>query len=675
MASKTKEHPESLDKIPEVKVHPDPSEGITDRDDFVSSMIHEVRHAETDRTTWLEAQTRWYKKRYGVRPLNLNFPFPNAPNTHIALTDEKIRKLKPNYLNLCFEGEPVVTFYPVGGTPLEVSQNAEIYMDWSLRFGMNRIPGRNYFESMVLTVDRMLEKGFGINKIIHEHLTQEALEIIDLENDIPDDVKIILADPNTTDEQLIQMLADHLGMDPTDEDDRERLDDALSQFKKGESILRIRIEEVTYSGPRVIAVDPRDLIVPTDTTDIEQARLIGHRMWLTKNDLRGAERSGKYQNVDEVLHPTSGAKTSPPSSLLTTLDTTKQSREGITQFLQGSELVEIWEIFTWYDLNSDGVAERVVLTVDPLTETVLRFIPFPYKHGRWPFVVFPFELNDDRWYSPRGIPEILDPYQTIVTNQENAKLARMIMANSLQFKYRLGAMNPGAMRFVPGQGIGLQRMEDLEELRIQNLDISFDTEMAKIRNLAEQLIGQPDLSMGSLQSPNERRTAFEVSEVVSLGKQMFSLDARMFKNALQKQYNQIFDLILQYGPDEMWVSVTQDEPLHLTREQIQGDFIIVPTGDFTLLSRTLEVQQLFGILQQALGDKSGAIDAYRVWQEYLAKVNPRIAKKVMRNPEEYQQFQQMLQQQQMLEVENKKAIAGRKQETLVLGGSNGVGGA
>jgi len=38
-------------------------------------------------------------------------------------------------------------------------------------------------------------------------------------------------------------------------------------------------------------------------------------------------------------------------------------------------------LYSYYDIDSDGVEEKVVLTVEPRSQAVLRFIEFPYDHG------------------------------------------------------------------------------------------------------------------------------------------------------------------------------------------------------------------------------------------------------------------------------------------------------
>jgi hypothetical protein len=559
---------------------------------------------------------------------------------------------------------------PVGGTPLTVSQNAEIFMHWLLLFYMQqRRP--SYFRSLALAVDRKLERGKSIVKVVWDYQEKYSTRVIDV-NKLPMQIQEYIHNPLITDEELKTVILQNTSLNQLLDEDIKQIDKIIKDFRNGETILKFKEKTILYDGPRIIPIDDKDFIIPSYTTDIQSATRIVHILHYTANDLKKEEKSGKYENTEDVIdaHSQPGTRRDNVVRLtaLTTLEALKRTREGIEEYKSDTELIDIYEIYTYYDIDNDGIEEKVVVNIDPKTNTILRFIEFPYDHDKWPFCIDDYEYNDDRFYSQRGIPEILDHYQTILTNQENAKLDRMTLANSLQFKYRIGSVNMANMRFIPGQGIGVRRMDDLEELHIANLDMSFDQEMMKIRGLAESYIGQPDLDIDAFQKPRERRTAFEVSEVVNLGKQVFSFDARLYKDFLMDLYDQIFELWIQYGADEMYVKVTgSEEPLHLTKQDIIGNFIIVPNGQISLLSRTLEEQRAFALLELAAKDVSGAIDQYNAWENYLLKADPRASKRILRSRESFEQLQMVKMKQEEMEHEKKLEAAGRAPTGIRLG--------
>jgi len=652
--NEVKRNPEALEVTNQV--------GGSTSDDFIKDLESKIQKDISDRSVRDDKLIRYYKKRYGVRPISKTFPWPGASNIHIFLTDEKIRKMKPNYINIAFEGDPVVTFEALGATAIENATTAENLMDWLLKYYMNQAPGMNYFKSLSIGVDRMLEKGKGFLKVVWDYQDIHTTTFLDVEN-LPGEIIQAISDPLITDEQLLEVIYQFTDLRVDIDEDVVWANRMVSEFREGKTIIKYRAKTVIYDGPRVIAVDDKDLIVPSFTTDIETATRITHRMYLTENDLKIAKRNGKFKPkaVDKALEfrkTTARGDVGDKILSISALLEQKKNREGVSEFSKDSELYEVWEVYTWKDIDGDGVDEKVVITYHPASKAILREIEFPYNHYKWPFVVLDFELNDDRFYSQRGLPEMLDNYQTELTVQENAKLDRMTLANTLQFKYRIGAINPKNIKFIPGQGIPVHRMDDLQELPISNMDISFDTEMEKIRKLSETYIGQPDIDAGSL-SGGERKTAFEVSEVVSLGKQIFSFDARLFKDSLYKLYSQIFALWTQYGPNVAEVRVTGKKPLQVSKMDLRGRFNIVPTGDFTLLARTLEVQKSFSELQLALTDQSGAMDKYAAWERYLRKSDPKNVERLLNTREEYDQTQQLIAQQQQQQQQFELEKAGR----------------
>ncbi len=660
MAKSKKEignHPEALEKVEQVKTPKQKAQ------EFVKDLKGKIEEDLTLRETRDEKLLRFYKKRYGIRPPAKSFPFPNASNVHIALSDEKIRKLKPNFMNLIFEGDPIVTFMTVGKTPLQFAQNAEIFMHWLLLFHMAQAPGNSYFRNMALVVDRMLERGKGYAKVVWDYIEYNRTRIIDIKK-LPLQIQQILFDPLTEDSQIRDLISQHLELNEFNDKDSEQIEKILKDFRKGERIIKYKKPIIVYNGPKVIAVDDKDLIFPSFTTSLQTVPRITHILFFTANDLRRDNKSGKFNNnVEKVIEKKNKAvrganRDIRPLTQMTTLESLKRNREGVGQFEDKNELFEIWETYTLFDIDGDGIEEKVVINFDPNTGEILRFIEFPYDHYKWPFVAFDYEFNDDRFYSQRGVPEILDHYQTIVTNQENAKLDRMTLVNSLQFKYRIGAVNMSNVRYIPGQGIGVKRMDDLQELKISPMDISFDTEMNKIINLAESYIGQPDINLNTNRG-GERKTAFEVSEAVNFGKQIFSFDARLFKDSLQDLYDQIFELWVQYGDDEVFIRATGDNPVVMRKSDMMGNFVIVPNGIINLLSRTLEEQRAFAQLELATKDQSGAVDQYNAWENYMLKSDPRAAKRLLRNREQFDAIQKQRLDAEQQAMEDKKQIAGR----------------
>lgn len=677
------DHPEAIERNTKVKSAEDEDKK------FVDDIIAKVQKDINDRQTRRDKLNRWYEKRYGIRPQVLNFPWPGAPNIHIFLVDEKIRRLKPNYINLVFEGDPVATFQAIGRTPLENAQNAEILMNHLIKYRMNQYPGLNFFKAISLVTDRMLEKGLGWAKIVWSKINSRVSRSIDLNKLSPETLQV-LAQPNLTDAILTDLILRQTELKSNKKEDRLEVEKIIKQIRAGEKVIKYKETIVRYNAPIVAPLDDPDIIFPVFITHIQTSPRLCIKIKYTENELNKDFKSGKYENVPELLKKLKkdNSDSAAQSDIIVVnpndtqvLEDTKDTREGINMPRKRSELIEVWEIYTWKDIDGDGIDEKIVLTVEPTTGIKLREIAFPYDHDKWPVVGFPYEYNDDRILSPRGIPELLDNYQTELTLQENCKLARMRLSNTLMLKYRIGAVNPKQIRYIPTQGIGVHRMDDIQEMQMSNTDASYDNEMSKLRSLAGVYIGQPDTDLGDFaKGGGERRTAFEVNEAAALGRQIFSFDIRLFKDSLSQMYDQIFELWVQYGPLQDEIKITggifeevegpdgqMEQKLVTTKKlkksDIVGNFVIVPSSDYSMLSRTFEQQRAFAELELSLKDTSGAIDKYNALQDYFLKIDPKGAQRKLRSRSEFEKIQRQQFEAQQQAIQDKKEIAGRPTAT------------
>jgi len=590
--------------------------------EFISGIIAEVNEADDTRDAYKEKLTRWYKKRYGVRGTK-NFPWPGCSNLHIPLVDKTIRKLKPSYVRLFEPSETMAYFEPVGPEDADKASKCEIFFDWLLKVRMR------VFKPAVLMIDKMLEKGKVIVKVIYQRTVTYTADVIDA-IDIPVDVML-------DDTAIPEWLKVTYGLDDSE---TEQINAIAGKIRAGQRKIKVNIPQIDYDAPKWIVKDPLDIIVPPDTTDIQSARWICDISYFAENDLLIDAKGGKYDLgvVTEIIEKNIGKDKTKKDN---TIDTEKQARTGVYEELVGSnELVRIWEICCYHDINGDKVKERCVLTICPdYPEKPLRFIEFPYEHGRWPFVEVPFEINGDSYYEARGVPEILDHLQTEMTIQHNQKIDRQTIANSLSFKYIPGVVNPSNIRFIPGQGIPVSRMDALEPLQVQNVEVSFEREEAILKAWAEEYIGVTDFGVASPLSPlSEARTKYEVQSVNMAKMQVFSLDGRIFQEAVKELFEQTWALWLQYGPDDVWVRVMNEtNPLapnqptfsgmNVSKNEIRGNFDIRPGGRIEGTNPVLEAQEALANLQMFKGDPY--INQKELRLNYLRKMDGKLANRLM----------------------------------------------
>jgi hypothetical protein len=112
----------------------------------------EVLDALKNRTSWETDNAKWGKLRFtGIR--RTKRPYPGAPDTHYALADELIEKLKPFYAQQIFPEERIATFVSRNAQARENTAMAEQWFD-------SQIKQRSNFEPAIMVgIDTHLEDG------------------------------------------------------------------------------------------------------------------------------------------------------------------------------------------------------------------------------------------------------------------------------------------------------------------------------------------------------------------------------------------------------------------------------------------------------------------------------------------------------------------------------------
>jgi hypothetical protein len=272
-----------------------------------------------------------------------------------------------------------------------------------------------------------------------------------------------------------------------------------------------------------------------------------------------------------------------------TIDVTKDEREGISRIQSEGNLVKIHECFCYYDINNDGVKEKCVITIAPDFGKLLRKISLPYYSGKFPFVKFFYELTEDRWFSHRGIPEIIEDIVKEIDMQHMQKLDYGTMANSPLFLYRTGMINKNTTQFLFGQGIPVHGMSPLTDTfaplnkQNPNIEFSYEREEMLLNAKVEELIGQVDFTLQSMINKRQPRTLGEVQLQNQNMQQVFSLDADLFREQFEELINWVYELYCQYGNDNYefmyFGNSSKGETIKLTKEELQGKYKVTVRGN------------------------------------------------------------------------------------------------
>jgi len=603
--------------------HPEAVSAVTAviSDEEVNKIVGSVSEALSHRSEWESKSEAYYKKRYGIRKKK-DFPWPGSSNIHLPLTDKVIRHQKPVFVNAVFGMNPVVSIEAIGDADPERSHRIEAFYDWLLRFRMSRCR-----EAQLHSIDSFLTYGMSIIKCLWEHKTERSTRVLDLTGLKVDRGAV-------TDEELGQF-AEQLGIVGDSPDDAAAYESMARQFRAGNEKLEVSLQVTKYNAPRWVFVDPRDIVVPWDSTDdVDDLPWIAHRMFLKPDQIVERGINGMY-NMEAARKVADGERASKRLRTDSVLDAIRERREGMLQSAEDSSFVEVLEVYFHHDINGDGIAERCVLTISPQGREVLRLVEFPYEHGMWPFTRFVHEANEPRWYSPRGIPEMLNDIQTEINAQHNAKLDRMTIQNSLTFLVREGSIrNSSNLRFRPGSYIPVRRMDDIKPLAFQALDYSFDNEERTLKAYAEEYVGVTDFGISNVNQKVERRTATEVSEISRMSDMVANLDLQIFQESMRRLHRQTLFLWAQYGDPSVMINVDGGaQPLVFNRWDLYKDFDLVPTGRLDNISSRSRVEKAFADMQVAANPVfSPFVNHFEILRDYFENSDFRSSRRLLRGP-------------------------------------------
>ncbi len=570
-------------------------------DELYSHINKQIEQIEGNTATWATKQDRFYRLRMRVKK-SKNFPFVGCSNIRMPTAETKIRKIKAALINILFGLRPIVQAIPTPSGTMQIAQKVEKFLDHLLMNVMKIRP------KSIIAVDQELEKGFFIIKPYYRVEITTRLETFSLSESSSEEV-LAFFDPDRSEDELVQMVGQLLEVDPSDkvsEDNEVAIREAVAKALAGDEEIKIKLKDVIYDAPDIELISPEDFYAPTDGGfDVQKLEHCGHKMLKPLHEIK-QNAIGKGWDMDAIEE----IEAFKDANDKKTVDATKATREGIERLNNPSSLVKIAEWYEWYDLNGDGEPEKCVFTVAPDFKKILMKITLPNDHGQWPFTKLYYELTDDRWYSHRGIVEILEDIIKEIDIQHMQKLDQQTIRNTPMFVYRAGMVNPNMVQFIPNQGIPVHGMNDLRNTidilnhNNPNVEMSYEREEQILLGRIEECIGQVDFTLQSQVNRREPRTFGEVSLQQQSQQMVFSLDANMHTDAFSDLFQMIWSDWCQYGPDEYEFEYFQDqyEKIKLGREELQGKYRIVVRGNDQNTNPEVKLQKAQAIIQGATNE-------------------------------------------------------------------------
>lgn len=655
----------------------------SDLEATIDEIVRLVAQDEEARIEWLHRQANYYKRRYCRLFRHTEYPWPGASDVVMPTIDMTIDRLKSTLSRVIFT-RPMVTFEARGREGFENARSAEVFFNWLIT---EHIP--DFKQQIIVGLDQALQYGFTVFKNYWHFETRNVSRVI-RRSDLPREFlqiapgidereanqlfiregKIVIPRQeiarriDASIDEVKRGIAVRYGLDEDEKLDRDAIDRIVRFFRNAEEEVRYQTKEIIHDTPRTVAIDPQDIVVPRGTCALQDSERITHRIYLTESQFLTRARDNEWstEGVNRVLDSSQENRTSHVSQVRrTVLDFDRDLREGLVSAQSGDlGVVEIYEHYFHMDIDGDGYPERCSCVLHPGTKTLLRDIrEIPFEHAQWPFSKMGFELNDLRFYSPRGVPEKIDDIDKEITERHRAKLNKLDLLVPA-FTYRFGSeIHPDRFVFQPGAMFPVMNEGDLSVLEVPDQTIPEEREENILLTWNQRYLGGLDTGLADQQNISEARTATEIQAIQRSAGETLSFRAEIMQLAMKDIYGQLWDLWNQWGPESIYVRVTGSQYTRMTKEEIRGDFNIVPVGTVTTTDPVIESQRALARLQALLQVVAAAgptglieweIDLGEALARYLQRDNQLDALAVMRrrSPEQIQAIQQQIQQKQQL---------------------------
>ena len=599
--------------------------------DFYSMMESKIEDAIHDSDIWRFANEKYHKLRMRIKKTKV-FPFYGCANLRMPTVETKLRKLKSNLVKLIFGTRPIVQAVPSPGGNLQTAEKIEKWVDHLIMDIMNFKP------KGVIAIDQCIEKGFYLLKPHWRVETTTRIEEFSLD-ELSLDEAMQLYSLNSTEDSIKQGIIQKFDIDMHDlvaEHNEKEIDRAIEIIQSGGTDIKMDIEDVLYNAPDGALVNPEFFYVSNSSGwNPQDLRMGTHEFYIPYDQVkRNVEQKGWSQEaVDQITW----FKTQERDN---TTELLKDTREGVERVNNPDQLVKIWETYEYYDLNGDGFQEKCLFTFAPEFKLTLRKITLPMENGKIPLIKIVNELIDDRWYSHRGLPELVEDLVKEIDTQHNQKLDSQTWRNTPMWTYRAGVVNPNLIKPVPGQAIPRHDIDDLTMMQNTNLnvDFSYEKEQMILETKIDELVGQIDFSLQSMINKRQPRTLGEVDAHVTSSQMVFSLDAEMFAMGFSEFFTYIWELWCQYGDDETefaYFGPNGWEQIRLSKEEVQGKYKIMVRGNDQNFNPQVKQQKAGAILNATMDERAlklgitnsqNAYNAYKRfyqamgiqnWEEYI----------------------------------------------------------
>ena len=620
-------------KSPKVDVMPAIDKRV-DVEHLLNYLDESVQNAVNARREWQDGLENWYRQYRGI-VYEKSFPWDGCSNLHVPITGILVETLTSRMINPMFSAQPFVTAKGVsaagiqpdlppneGNSPRPLSDHDKARdVENMLHYVMNhRI---NVYPKVQDWIREAFIYGRSVMKIIWRkdirkytrHMSQKDVQL-DLQSAQSD-----MQNGNVTPDLL------------------EFLDQMTFIAQNHDFInhpfVEVEREEVTYNNPDWVFVPVEDFIYHPRAISIQDSPYVAHRFKRDIDELYKEQDIGVYTNVDLLpigLNNDSSSVSHHGDQLLNDVQTLEEGYENVSnEPTDGLENIEIIEWHGKYDIDGDGRMEDIIATFSPGAKVLLSVRESDLLHGKKPFAeIKPFPTPGR--FESQGVPELITDLQQEINDIHNMRIDNGTITNAVMWWFDPNSdIDPEIHRPGPGQGfpagpnqIGILQTGDIKHSSFKEEEL--------VRRLIQDRIGVSDFAIGNDTSAVANKTATGISAIVNEGNQRLEMMLRNVSLGVNEAVLQTFQLIQQFGDDEILFRAVEDAKGSLrkvTSRDIIGQWDIELTANTVNTNRLIKLQELQQQLELAMRAGPEHINVTPLLKEFFMRSGSKITDEIV----------------------------------------------
>ena len=316
-------------------------------------------------------------------------------------------------------------------------------------------------------------------------------------------------------------------------------------FKDKEGNKLVKDIQTVYEGPKPRSVSCDDMVISPDAVTIEDAYIVGNRFFLRPSQFRMRVKAGQYPLSDDELSSVLGDEKAKGKDELT--ETKKERMELADKEVSDFSItgVELYEIWTKFDVDDDGEEDDIVLVVHMPSHTICKAYYNPYHYGFRPYldcVLNPVEHQR----RGDGYCKILESLQMEIDQIHNQRRDRLDWLNAPPFLRRIGAVH-GTWNMYPGAVVDVDDINNsVREVNITSAYPGTEREEDRLIQYGQNAAGVSPQVMGMQTA--ERPVARDTMALIQENNKKFKFLIDNGRDFMTKLVKMVVEMFAQYQP-------------------------------------------------------------------------------------------------------------------------------